>query len=59
MSDNRVDLQEYVGALRDTIPDSIELAARAALDDWRSEMSIAADIGDEQAAARLAWMISE
>jgi hypothetical protein len=59
MSASRMDLRGYVEALRDTVPPIIDSAAKAMIENWLAEMSTAADRGDEQAAARLAWMISE
>ncbi|MGC2087040.1 MAG: hypothetical protein WA702_27165 [Bradyrhizobium sp.] len=59
MSATRMDLHGYVEALRETVPHSIDPAAKLTIESWLAEMNTAADIGDEHTAARLAWMIAE
>ena len=59
MTATKVDLHAYVETLRSVVPDSIGPEAKATIEGWLAEMSRAADIGDAETAARLAWKIAD
>jgi poly-beta-hydroxyalkanoate depolymerase len=59
MTPNKINLHAYVETLRSVMPNSIHPAAMATIEGWLTEMSHAADIGDTETAARLAWKIAD